>query len=167
MCLRLKTPNYKKFITIEEIFEEAIRHNRWNFALFPVLENIQIEKYVNNTFEEIINKVYQICKDIKGLGDLTVYDITSAICRYHKILITKIYIVGGGPKNAVKLLNIRCKTHKINNKSWKYIEIQDLFNSLEKSDYIWDHSYKLIYDGDILESYICNWQKDIKNRHSY
>ena len=164
MCeLRLNT----NYIDKKLIFEEAIRHNRWNFALLPILESIQIEKYSNYTFEKIINEIYQICKSIKGLGDLTIYDITSAICRYHKILINKIYIVGGGPRNAVDLLNIKCKTHKINNKSWKYIEIQDLFNSLEKSDYIWDRSYKFIHDGDILESYICNWQKDIKSHLSY
>ena len=59
---------------------------------FCVITNIRIytnRKYSNYTFEKIINEIYQICKSIKGLGDLTIYDITSAICRYHKILITK------------------------------------------------------------------------------
>lgn len=49
MCdSRLKTSYIDKNI----IFEEAIRHNRWNFALLPILESIQIKKYGNYTFEE-------------------------------------------------------------------------------------------------------------------
>ena len=63
----------------------------------------------NKTFEEIIFDVYNFCDNVKGVGMLAIYDITSAICRYYKRNIDKVYIVGNGPKRAVNILNIKTK----------------------------------------------------------
>jgi len=98
------------------IFQEAIDHCRWKKALHSILIKINIVNYENKTFEEILFEIYNICNNVKGVGILTIYDITSAICRYYKINIDKVYIIGNGPKRAVKLLHIKIKKHKINDK---------------------------------------------------
>jgi hypothetical protein len=88
------------------IFQEAIDHCRWKKALHSILNKINMVKYENKTFEQIMIEIYNICDNVKGVGMLTIYDITSAICRYYKINIDKVYIIGGGPKRAVKILKI-------------------------------------------------------------
>jgi hypothetical protein len=75
------------------MFQEAINHCKWKKALNFVLKKIDIVDYENKTFEEIIIHIYNICVDVKGVGILSIYDITSAICRYYKININKVYII--------------------------------------------------------------------------
>ncbi len=107
-------------------------------------------------------KVYNICNNVKGVGMLTIYDITSAICRYYKINIDKVYIIGNGPKRAVKILRIKTKNHKINDKTnLKYIDIIDVINAFDINNYELDENIRNTKNGDILETYICNWQKTI------
>ena len=72
------------------MFEEAISHCRWKKVLKEFLKTINIKNYKNKTFEEIISNIYNLCENIKGLGILTTYDITSAICRHYNINIDKI-----------------------------------------------------------------------------
>ena len=131
----------------KNMFQEAIGHCRWKTVLRNnVLNKINISSYENKTFEEIIIEIYSICVNVKGVGLLAVYDITAALCRHYEINISKVYIIGNGPKRAVKLLNIKTKTHKINNQiKIKYVDISDVD--------------KNITNGDTLESYLCNWQK--------
>ena len=105
-------------------------------------------------------EIYDICENIKGLGILTIYDITSAICRYYKIIIDKVYIIGNGPKRAVKLLNIKIKKHKINNKmNLHFVEIIDVINAFNINNYVLDENIRNSKNGDMFETYICNWQK--------
>ena len=129
------------------MFQEAIGHCRWKTVLRDnVLNKIDISSYENKTFEEIFVDIYSICVNVKGVGLLAVYDITAALCRHYEINIEKVYIIGNGPKRAVKLLNIKTKVHKINEQiKIKYADISD-FNTN-------------ITNGDTLESYLCNWQK--------
>lgn len=142
------------------IFQEAIDHCRWKKVLHSFLKKINIFDYENKTFEEIIFEIYNICENIKGIGMLTVYDITSAICRFYKINIDKVFIIGNGPKRAVKLLNITTKKHKINNKiKLNFVEIIDLINMFDTNCYVLDENIRNTKNGDILETYICNWQK--------
>ena len=133
------------------MFQEAIGHCRWKTVLRNnVLNKINISSYENKTFEEIIIEIYSTCVNVKGVGLLAVYDITAALCRHYEINISKVYIIGNGPKRAVKLLNIKTKTHKINNQiKIKYADISDVNTKLNKN----------ITNGDTLESYLCNWQK--------
>ena len=142
------------------IFQEAIDHCRWKKALHDILKKINIVNYENKTFEEIIFEIYDICDNIKGVGMLTIYDITSAICRYHKIIIDKVYIIGNGPKRAIKLLNIKIKKHKINDKiNLNFVDIIDVINAFNINNYVLDENIRNSKNGDILETYICNWQK--------
>ena len=93
---------------------------------------------------------------------LAIYDITSAICRYYTKNIDKIYIIGNGPKRAVKILNIKTKKYKINDKiKLKYVEIIDLINAFDINNCLLDETIRNTKNGDILETYICNWQKKV------
>lgn len=144
------------------MFQEAIGHCRWKKALHSVLPKINIVHYENKTFEEIIFDVYNICDNVKGVGMLAIYDITSAICRYYTKNIDKVYIVGNGPKRAVKILNIKTKKYKINdNIKLNYVEINDVINALDINNCVLDETIRNTKNGDILETYICNWQKNV------
>ena len=92
---------------------------------------------------------------------LTIYDITSAICRYYTINIDKVYIIGNGPKRALKKLNIIItKTHKINDKiRLNFIELIDVINAFDINNYELDENIRNTKNGDIMETYMCNWQK--------
>ena len=89
----------------KNIYDEAISHCRWKSVLrSKVLNNIILQqrnlyKFSDKSFEQILLIVNDICKEIKGIGMLTIYDITAAICRYNKINIDKVYIIA-------KVLNV-------------------------------------------------------------
>ena len=148
------------------IFQEAIDHCRWKSVLInKVLTNTELQEhnlhlFSSKTFDEIIVCVYNICDNIQGIGMLTIYDITSAICRYNKINIDKIYIIGKGPIHAIRLLDVRAKTRKIQNLSLKYVEIYQILQAFREKNY--EINLQIIHsnNGDDFESYICNWQKD-------
>ena len=142
------------------IFQEAIDHCRWKKALHSILEKINIVYYENKTFEEIIFEIYNICNNVKVVGMLAIYDITSAICRYYNINIDKVYIIGNGPKRAVKLLNIKIKKHKINDKiNLNFVDTMDVINAFDIFNYELNENIRNSKNGDIFETYICNWQK--------
>jgi hypothetical protein len=142
------------------LFQEAIDHCRWKKVLYFVLKRINIYDYENKTFEDIIIGIYDICKEQKGIGMLTIYDISAAICRFYKRNIDKVYIIGNGPKRAVQLLNLKPKTHKINHCiTIKYVEIDDVVNGFDSKSFEFDTMIRNSTNGDIVETYICNWQK--------
>lgn len=154
----MKMCNYKI-----NLFQEAIDHCRWKKVLYEVLKEIELSHYENKTFEEIIFDIYNICYNIKGLGILTIYDITSSICRYNGININKVYIIGNGPKRAIKILNIKTKIHKINNKiKLNYVDIDDIIIAFDINGYQLNENIRNNQNGDTLETYICNWQKTIR-----
>jgi len=143
------------------IFKEAIDHCRWKNILISFLENeINMHEFNNQSFEEILLQIYVKCGKIKGLGMLTVYDITSAICRYYNINIDHVYIIGKGPKRAIQILGIKPKTQKIQNLVLKYVKIEDIHKAFAEKDDIIDLCIKDSKNGDDFESYICNWQKN-------
>lgn len=145
---------------MENIFEEAINHCRWKKSLYLLLKKINICNYENKTFEEILLEIYNISSNIKGVGMLSVYDITAAICRYYKININKVYIIGKGPKRAIKLLNIKLKKYRISNKiNLNFVNIIDIINAFDNNNYELNEYFRNTNNGDILETYICNWQK--------
>ena len=147
------------------IFQEAMDHCRWKRQLDTVLlrpelhDNI-LQDYSGKSFEEILLTVYNICEKVKGVGILTVYDIVAAICRFNNINIERVYIIGGGPVRAARLLNIKLKTHKIEKIALKYIEISEIIEAFDKQKLEIDSQIKYSNNGDEFETYICNWQKD-------
>jgi hypothetical protein len=151
------------------VFQEAIDHCRWKSILrndvlsTPELKVDNLHRFSKKRFNEIFLDVHAICKDIKGIGMLTVYDITSAICRRNKINIDKIYIIGNGPKTAIRLLGIPSKTEKIcKGVTLQYVEIHSVLDAFNEKNYEMSIDVKNSNNGDIFETYICNWQKKYK-----
>jgi hypothetical protein len=149
------------------IFQEAINHCRWKKVLKTLvltkteLQERNLHQFANKSFDEILLWVYNICDKIKGIGMLTIYDITSAICRYNKIIIEKIYIIGKGPKRAIMLLNIKEKKQKIEGILLKYVEISEILKAFNENNYEINSQIKNSNNGDDFETFICNWQKNI------
>jgi len=148
------------------IFQEAIDHCRWkkvlrnNVLAKTEFQEHNLQQFTSKSFNEILLFVYNICDKVEGIGMLTIYDITSAICRYNKINIDKIYIIGKGPIRAIHLLVVKAKTQKIQNISLKYVEIYQILEAFREKNY--EINLQIIHsnNGDDFESYICNWQKD-------
>jgi hypothetical protein len=144
------------------IFDEAMNHCRWKKVMENLLKDIKIENYRGKNFDEIFISIHNNFIGIKGIGMLAIYDIVSAICRYYKINIDKVYIVGKGPKRAITLLNINTKNYQIyENINLKYVEISDIINAFTMNNIEIDKQIVKTKNGDMVESYICNWQKNI------
>ena len=150
------------------IFQDSIDHCRWKSVLHNVvlskkeLQEHNLHQFSSRSFDEILFCVYNMCHEVKGIGMLTIYDITSAICKYNKINIEKVFIIGNGPKRAIRLLDVKAKTHKIQNITLKYVEIPELLKAFHENKHEIDLYIKNSNNGDEVESYICNWQKDIE-----
>ena len=144
------------------IFHEAISHCRWKTVLKKFLKTINIKDYQHHSFEEIMISIYEKCKDIKGIGMLTVYDITAGICRHYHLKIEKVYIVGNGPKRAIQILKLKPKVQKIGKTRLRYVNMGDILVSLDKCKANINPKIRKSMDGDAMESYLCNWQKTIK-----
>ena len=147
------------------VFQEAIDHSRRKNTLrneiltLPEFQENRLHQYSNKTFEEIFSSVYKICKPVDGIGMLTIYDICAAICKYNKINIERVYIIGNGPKRAISLLGIEPQIQKIGDTFVRYVEIPEILRALlEKNQPLseWLSSSK---SGDDLENYICAWQR--------
>jgi hypothetical protein len=142
------------------IFQEAQKHCRWKKVLDNILKDINISIYENKSFEQIFMDIYIISKNVRGIGLLTIYDITSAICRFHKINIDKVYIIGNGPKRAVKLLSLDMKIHRISSDiKIKYVDINEIISAFDKKSFGLDESIRNNKNADFFETFLCNWQK--------
>lgn len=145
---------------LEDVFQEAICHCRHKKKLLDFLKDINIITYENKTFEEIIIDIHNKCIHIKGLGLLTIYDTTIAICNYYKVIIDKVYIIGGGPKRAIKLLKIKTQKHKISDTlKINYTNIPTIINAFDENNFEINEFIRNNKNGDILETYLCEWQK--------
>jgi len=148
------------------IFQEAIDHCRWkkvlrnNVLVKTEFQEHNLHQFTGKSFNEILLFVYNICDKVEGIGMLTIYDITSAICRYNKINIEKIYIIGKGPKRAIRLLDIKAKSQKREKITINYVEIPEILKAFQEKNYEINLQIKNSNNGDDFESYICNWQKD-------
>lgn len=158
MCERIKNP-IKKF----EIFDEAISHCRWKKNIYKIINQINIKEYNKKSFDDIFTNIFNKTTSIKGVGLLSTYDIVAAICRFHNVIIDKVFIIGNGPKNAIKLLKLKCKTYKINNIKLKYVDINEVKNAFIKEHFTLESNIKTCVDGDLIESFLCNWQKSFKH----
>ena len=135
------------------LFYEARSHCRHKSILDLFLKTIDVESFKNNSFEEIFLKIQKIKNEmcIKGsIGNLTIYDIASDITRYHGKYIDKVYIIGSGPVRAIKLLGI--KKQSDSTLKLHYISCMDVCTKF---------SLPPTCDGDLLETFLCQWQKNI------
>jgi hypothetical protein len=65
------------------------------------------------------------------------------------------------PQRAVKILDIIPKKHKINKITLSYVDIDDIISAFDIKSFKLDEFIRNTINGDIVESYICNWQKSI------
>jgi hypothetical protein len=138
----------------EMLYREAYNHCRWKQILcrqLQLLNQIQRNQYHGNTFEQVFKSIHNIFKRVKGLGKLSVYDVAVAICNDQGIPVTKVHIIGGGPKRAIELLNIPLQSYKIGQIKLYYVNVEPLCRIFEKEN----------QDGDWWESYLCKWQKTV------
>jgi len=142
------------------IFQEAYAHCRWkgNLNKFIKDENYRNKNFNDKNFKSIFIEVWKKSKNYKGVGKLSVYDITIDICNKYNIIIDKIFIIGNGPKRAIKLLNIKPSKEKFGDIYLKYVTIPDVIEAF--GDYKFDKKLSL-NNGDEWESWLCNWQKNI------
>ena len=145
------------------IFQEAISHCRWSGQLKThVIPKINPASYSDKTFEETLKQIYGICKPVRGVGLLSAYDLAAAVHRVQGRPVGKVYIIGGGPQRAVKLLNLKTKTQHIGTDlSVKYVEIDDVKRAFTSQRYTVSATALTTTNGDVLESYLCKWQKGI------
>lgn len=151
-------------INYESIFSEALYHCRWKKSLIEIINTININDFKNKTFDEIYITIYELCKNKYQLGNLTTYDLTSGICKYYNILIDKVFIVGNGPKRAIKILELESKIKKYyikKNLSLDYVNIKDIIEGFENKFYSVDDIIFKSNNGDEIESFLCKWQKNI------
>ena len=130
------------------LFFEAIYHCRHKTILNNFLKKINIEKYKTFSFEDIYLDVQNLNDTYGSIGPVTIYDIASDIWRYYGNMIDKVYIVGSGPKRAIKLLGLKTTKNQII--KLNYVSINDVVKKLNLEE---------TNDGDLLETYICIWQK--------
>jgi hypothetical protein len=144
----------------KNVFQEAIDHCRWKTTLNDMLHNsIRLQDYRDMSFQDIFESVSTICSQTKGIGMLTTYDITAAICRHYSVNVNKVYIIGNGPKRAVRILGLTTKKEKIGSNELNYVEINDIIDSFDKNGYSMDEKVKNSKNGDSFETFICQWQK--------
>jgi hypothetical protein len=149
-------------MSLQDIFQEAINHCRHKTTLQTFLKDIIIQTYENKSFEEIIIDIHNKCVPIKGIGILTIYDIAIGICNYYKVIIDKVYIIGSGPKKAIQLLKIKTQKHIISDTlKINYTDIPTIINAFDENNIEINDFFRNNKNGDILETYICEWQKDI------
>ena len=133
-----------------KMFAEVLAHIRWKTILTVSLREISqnLNQYRNmKTFEEVFQSIERVIGSINGIGKLATYDTASAICKRFNIPINKVYIVGGGPRRAVTLLNIQ--VHMDETLKLKYANREDVLRVFGIPD----------MSNDDLESNLCNWQK--------
>lgn len=147
------------------VFQEAIDHSRRKNTLrneiltLPEFQEDKLHQYSHKTFEEIFSGVYKTCKPVYGIGMLTIYDISVAICKYNKINIERVYIIGNGPKRAITLLGIEPQIQKIGDTFVRYVEIQEVLRAFREKDQPLSEWLSSSKSGDDLENYICAWQR--------
>ena len=143
----------------KKTFAETLSHCRHKTKLLNFLRTVQISDFVNRTFEQVFTEIARRVDEIHGLGELVIYDVTSALCRHYQVHIEKVYIIGNGPLQAIKLLGLKTKKHE--SLSVNYVDIQDVVHAFDAKGFRMDDDIRTTQDGDKMESHLCNWQTPI------
>jgi hypothetical protein len=72
-----------------------------------------------------------------------------------------VYIIGSGPVRAIQLLHLQPKKKKIGSVLLRYVSIEDVVAAFQRENYEMYDGMQVSKNGDDVESYICNWQKNI------
>lgn len=132
------------------LFWEARGHCRHKTILDAFLKNLDLNNYKNKSFEKIFLELKNIQRRKGSIGNLTLYDIASDLVRHDGGQINKVYIIGSGPKRAIKILGIKKQLDPVTKLHFASCEDVVRACKLEPTT-----------DGDLLETYICQWQKSV------
>lgn len=116
------------------IFANAFKHCRSKTTLRNTLrDHIDVNSYAGKSFEDVFIDIDRICRDVDGLGILTIYDITMGILKYHGVVLDVTFLVGSGDIQGAKQsgLDNLIKTVKVGRHKLKYIEniyLRELFS---------------------------------------
>ena len=141
---------------------------------FDKIENNRIIKKLNyyifkfnnkkyNTFEEVLDNIFNDCNNIKGIGFLSCYIIASEIANTLNINKLYVYIYHKKILRAIKILNINnIYKKKINNIIIKYVTLEDIIESFNNINILYDiniiNKNSNLYD---IEKYLYYWQSII------
>jgi hypothetical protein len=132
------------------LFHEAMCHCRHKTILNEFLNNHNLNNFKTITFSEIFLELKNVQRRKGSIGNLTIYDIASDIVRHNGGQINKVYIVGSGPKRAVKILGIKKQLDPVTR--LHFVSCEDVVRAC---------NLEPTTDGDLLENYICQWQKTV------
>ena len=132
------------------LFWEARCHCRHKTILDAFLNNLDLNNLKNKSFEQIFLELKNIPRNKGSIGNLTLYDIASDIVRHNGGEVKKVYIIGSGPKRAIKILGIKKQLDPVTRLHFVSCEDVTRACNLEQTT-----------DGDLLETYICQWQKSV------
>jgi hypothetical protein len=140
------------------LFIEAINHARNKNSMRTFISSLDLPNLLQYTFLEAFQMISS--NKPKGIGLLGVYDIASAIARHNNEKLDKVYLVGNGPMRAAKLLSLvsKIKHQKIGNYIIPYLPVIDVISQLKERNITFEKGM----DGDQLESFLCNLQKEMK-----
>ena len=132
-----------------ELFLEARCHCRSKGNLELFLKELNLDTFKNKSFEQIFLEIQNMERP-QGIGPLTIYDIASDIFRTNGGQINKVYIIGGGPDRAIKILGL--KKHRDKTIGQDFVTCEEVVKACNLDP---------TTDGDLLETYICQWQKGV------
>ena len=142
-------------------YKEGYDHCRWKKTFQKFIKTIKERDYTDFAFKDLFISLLKKSNNFYGVGLLSVYDVAADISKRKNIKIGKVFIIGGGPKRAVKLLNINLKKVRYDNVLLNYTTKKDIISAFKKSRYNIDKNMLKNRDCDDFESYLCNWQKNI------
>ena len=149
----------------QNFFQEAYNHSRNKTIMRQTIEDIQLLSakglYKQKSFDEVLRLTALLYGSIPGLGALSIYDLTSGICRTNGIPIDKVFIVGGGPQRAARLLGLQPQYLQVGRYKLRYLTIPDVKSALQRKGVL-NKSLQACSDGDTFETFLCVWQKTEK-----
>ena len=160
-------PEIYQYTDIDRIFNEALYHTRRKALLSTILplirKNLLEGYYRDMTFEGVMKDVYtNHTQGVRGLGVLVMYDISAAIFRFQGRDVDRVYIIGGGPLLAKKKLSLPLTPHRVSRGLVvRYTDIPTTINALVEKGVVLDERIRNTRNGDVLESYLCNWQRSV------
>lgn len=161
---------------INIMFKDALKHNRrFQSSVYRICQNIKLNDYKNKTIDEVIDMINNKSKYYKGIGALSIYDISMSICRYYKLKLKKIYIIvqcktgnTKGPYNAIIELGLESelKFNRIIGTREKLklytIEFDKVLERCSSDEFKELKKYIDEQDGDKCETFLCLWYNNHK-----
>lgn len=126
------------------------------------LNGIKIKKYKKCSFEEILKDIIEKSIEKNAIGIYTCFVYASNIGLHYGIYKNKIYLYHKKIIRCIKILNItNIYKIKINNFTFKYINLNDLIIGFEKIKMPYDENIinENNFDYDQIEKYLYDWQQ--------